>query len=106
MFTCGMYDAAGDWACRVGLPAKSGVGGGIMAVVNRQLGIGAFSPRLDPVGNSVRGALCCADLAEELGLHAFECTNAGSSFFSALLGDAPNTESQAVSMRTRKRRAE
>jgi glutaminase len=84
MFTCGMYDGAGDWACRVGLPAKSGVGGGIMAVVNRQLGIGVFSPLLDDAGNSVRGQLCCAGLAEELGLHAFDSTNSGSSFFSGM----------------------
>jgi glutaminase len=84
MFTCGMYDGAGDWACRVGLPAKSGVGGGIMAVVNRQLGIGVFSPLLDDAGNSVRGQLCCTGLAEELGLHAFDSTNSGSSFFSGM----------------------
>ncbi len=84
MFTCGMYDGAGDWACRVGLPAKSGVGGGIMAVVNRQLGIGVYSPLLDEAGNSVRGQLCCAGLAEELGLHAFDSTNAGSSFLRSM----------------------
>ncbi|MDB5415346.1 MAG: Glutaminase [Rubritepida sp.] len=88
MFTCGMYDGAGDWACRVGLPAKSGVGGGIMAVVNRQLGIGVYSPLLDAAGNSVRGQACCAGLAEELGLHAFDSTNSGSSFFSGM-GHAP-----------------
>ena len=80
MFTCGMYDGAGDWACQVGLPAKSGVGGGIMAVVNRQLGVGVLSPRLDAAGNSVRGKLCCIGLAEELGLHAFDSTNSGSNF--------------------------
>jgi glutaminase len=80
MFTCGMYNAAGEWSCRVGLPAKSGVGGGIVAVVNRQLGIGVFSPRLDAAGNSVRGQLSCIGLAEELGLHAFDSTNSGSSF--------------------------
>ena len=55
MFTCGMYDYSGQWAYRVGVPAKSGVGGGVMAVVNRQLGIGTYSPRLDRFGNSVRG---------------------------------------------------
>ncbi len=84
MFTCGMYDATGQWACRVGLPAKSGVGGGVMAVVNRQLGIGVFSPRLDSAGNSVRGQLCCATLSDGLGLHAFDSINAGSSFLSAM----------------------
>nr|WP_294502659.1 glutaminase A [uncultured Rhodopila sp.] len=83
MFTCGMYNAAGEWSCRVGLPAKSGVGGGIVAVVNRQLGIGVFSPRLDEAGNSVRGQLCCIGLAEDLGLHAFDSTNPGSNFLRA-----------------------
>ncbi|WP_436048092.1 glutaminase A [Phenylobacterium sp. LjRoot225] len=86
MFGCGMYDGAGDWATRVGLPAKSGVGGGIMGVVNRQLGVGVFSPRLDEVGNSVRGKLCCIHLSENLGMHPFDATNAGSSFFSAISG--------------------
>lgn len=90
MFTCGMYNGAGDWACRVGLPAKSGVGGGVLAVVNRQLGIGVFSPRLDAAGNPVRGLLCCIDLAEELGLHAFDATNAGSRFLSAWRGAGPS----------------
>ena len=84
MFTCGMYDATGTWSCQVGLPAKSGVGGGVVAVVNRQLGIGVYSPRLDAAGNSVRGQLCCMGLAEELGLHAFDSTNVGSSFLRSL----------------------
>jgi glutaminase len=84
MFTCGMYDGAGDWATRVGLPAKSGVGGGIIAVVNRQLGVGVFSPRLDEAGNSVRGKLSCIGLADALGLHAFDATNPGSSFLRGL----------------------
>jgi glutaminase len=80
MFTCGLYDHAGEWAYHVGLPAKSGVGGGMLAVVNRQLGIAAYSPRLDSKGNSVRGILACRELASRLGLHAFEFTNVGSSF--------------------------
>jgi len=84
MFTCGLYDHAGEWAYRVGLPAKSGVGGGLMAVVNRQLGIGVYSPRLDAKGNSVRGILVCKELAERLGLHAFEFTNVGSTFVQSL----------------------
>jgi glutaminase len=88
MFTCGLYDGAGDWACRVGLPAKSGVGGGVVAVVNRQLGLGVFSPRLDGDGNPLRGLLACEILAEELGLHAFDATNAGSRILGALLPES------------------
>jgi glutaminase len=84
MFTCGLYDGAGDWACRVGLPAKSGVGGGLVAVVNRQLGMGVFSPRLDPAGNPLRGVLACEYLANELGLHAFDATNKGSRLLETL----------------------
>jgi len=85
MFTCGLYDFAGEWAYRVGLPAKSGVGGGILAVVNRQLGIAVYSPRLDAKGNSVRGIAVCKELAHLLGLHAFEFTNAGSSAMQPLV---------------------
>ncbi|MBV1689293.1 glutaminase A [Novosphingobium sp. G106] len=85
MFTCGMYDYAGHWAYDVGIPAKSGVGGGIVGVINRQLGIGSYSPRLDAKGNSVRGVASFETLAEEFGLHAFDCTNVGSSFISSLI---------------------
>jgi glutaminase len=85
MLTCGMYDYAGHWTVNVGLPAKSGVGGGVMAVVNRQIGIGLYSPRLDPHGNSVRAIRACEELAEELGLHAFEFSNAGSSLLGVYL---------------------
>ncbi len=85
MFTCGLYDYAGGWAYEVGVPAKSGVGGGIFGVVNRQIGISVYSPRLDPQGNSVRGILACKELASHFGLHAFEFTNVGSSFMQWLL---------------------
>jgi glutaminase len=51
-----------------------------MAVINRQLGISVYSPRLDERGNSVRGIAVCTDLAEEFGLHAFEFMNPGSNF--------------------------
>lgn len=69
MATCGMYDGAGEWMYTVGLPAKSGVAGGIIAVVPGRLGIAVHSPRLDAHGNSVRGVRVCQDLAREQRLH-------------------------------------
>ncbi|MFC4374605.1 glutaminase A [Nocardia halotolerans] len=69
MTTCGMYNAAGDWVTTVGLPAKSGVGGGIIAVLPGQLGISVYSPRLDAQGNSVRGVAACRELSRRLELH-------------------------------------
>jgi len=85
MFTCGMYDYSGEWAYRVGVPAKSGVSGGVLAVVNRQLGISTYSARLDARGNSHRGIEVCVGLANSLGLHAFDCLNMGSSFLDTML---------------------
>jgi len=68
LLTCGLYDAAGDFAWRVGLPGKSGVGGGIVAIVPGQLSICVWSPRLDSYGNSVAGLRALESLVEGLGV--------------------------------------
>src|SRR5215471_7470270 len=84
MHSCGMYDFAGEWAYRVGIPAKSGVGGGIAGVVPSQFGIGTFSPPLDDKGNSVRGIKVCQELSQRFGLHCFETKFTGPSFQSLM----------------------
>jgi glutaminase len=71
MYTCGMYDFAGQWAFEVGVPAKSAVSGGILAVIPDKLGVGVFSPGLDAYGNSVRGIRVCEEISGRLGLHVF-----------------------------------
>jgi glutaminase len=71
MTSSGMYDYAGEWIYRVGIPAKSGVGGGIIAALPSQLGLGTYSPRLDKHGNSVRGLKVCEALSAHFDLHLF-----------------------------------
>lgn len=84
MISSGMYDYAGEWVYRVGAPAKSGVGGGIIASLPSQIGLGTFSPKLDGYGNSVRGLLVCEDISTHFGLHVL---NRGNDVQSSLIAD-------------------
>jgi glutaminase len=71
MTTAGMYETSGDWLYDIGLPGKSGIGGGIVTVAPGKGGLGTFSPRLDAAGNSVRGQLVAHYLSRALGLDLF-----------------------------------
>jgi glutaminase len=102
MATCGMYDYAGSWLSEVGMPAKSGVGGGIVAVLPGRFGIGLFSPRLDAKGNSVRGIEVCKRLSKDFGFNVFSPGNGpsmavGRTFTGA---EAPSRRQPPVELRT------
>lgn len=77
MTSSGMYDAAGQWLADVGIPAKSGVAGGVLGALPGRVGIGVFSPRLDEVGNSARGVLACRRLSEDFRLHLMDGDSLG-----------------------------
>ncbi|WP_326702217.1 glutaminase [Streptomyces cyaneofuscatus] len=92
MFSCGMYDAAGDWTTQVGIPAKSGVAGGLIGALPGRLGIATFSPRLDSHGNSVRGVSLFERFSSDMGLHVMEVPSAGRAVVrsSDVLGSGPD----------------
>jgi glutaminase len=71
MATAGLYDTSGDWLYDIGMPGKSGVGGGIICVAPGKGGLGTFAPPLDEAGNSVKGQLVAKELAQKLGLNLF-----------------------------------
>jgi glutaminase len=71
MLSCGLYEASADWAMRIGLPVKSGVSGGILAIVPDQGAIGIYAPAIDDIGNSVAGALLLERIVHELDLSLF-----------------------------------
>jgi glutaminase len=76
MATAGLYETSGDWLYEVGLPGKSGIGGGIVTVSPGKGGVGTFGPRLDKAGNSVKGQLATRHLSQRLGLDLFVSTPA------------------------------
>jgi len=96
MGTCGMYDYSGNWVYTVGMPAKSGVGGGIVAVLPGQLGLAVFSPRLDPRGNSARGIKVCEQISADFGLHLYHTSGATTATVIRLIYDGSQVQSKKL----------
>jgi glutaminase len=78
MATAGLYDDSGKWLYHTGLPAKSGVGGGIIAVAPGKFGIAVVSPPLDDAGNSIRAQRAITDVSNALGGNPYSTTKSGS----------------------------
>jgi glutaminase len=102
MTSSGMYDYAGEWIYRVGIPAKSGVGGGILAALPARLGLGSYSPRLDKHGNSVRSIKVCEALSSHYDLHMLDRSDdARNSIIAAYdIGNSPSRRSRRPHERT------
>ena len=102
MTSSGMYDYAGEWIYRIGIPAKSGVGGGILASLPARLGLGSYSPRLDGHGNSVRGIRVCEALSAHYDLHMLNRSDDARNAIIADydIGASPSRRSRRVQERT------
>lgn len=96
MATCGMYDFSGEWLFRVGLPAKSGVSGGVVAVSPSQFGVGLFSPRLDERGNSVQGPSATRTISERFSLHLMHQVGRNALTFELVAPDTGRVDDVAI----------